>query len=50
MFAALHMLLCADRTFSLGDNQRLPAILHKQPQISEHRFDQAGGTGPRGAV
>ena len=28
MFAALHMLLCADRMFSLGDNQRLPAILH----------------------
>ena len=27
MFAALHMLLCADRMFSLGDNQRLPAIL-----------------------
>ena len=28
MFAALHMLLCADRMFSLGDYQRLPAILH----------------------
>lgn len=27
MFAALHMLLRADRMFSLGDNQRLPAIL-----------------------
>ncbi|TVS15390.1 MAG: hypothetical protein EA424_16245, partial [Planctomycetaceae bacterium] len=27
MFAALHMLLCADRMFSLGDDQRLPAIL-----------------------
>ena len=27
MFAALHMLLCADRMFSLGDNQRLPSIL-----------------------
>jgi hypothetical protein len=27
MFAALHMLLCAERLFSLGDNQRLPAIL-----------------------
>jgi hypothetical protein len=27
MFAALHMLLCADRMFSLGDKQRLPAIL-----------------------
>jgi len=27
MFAALQMLLCADRMFSLGDNQRLPAIL-----------------------
>jgi hypothetical protein len=28
MFAALHMLLCAERMFSLGDSQRLPAILH----------------------
>ncbi|WP_437202059.1 Eco57I restriction-modification methylase domain-containing protein [Planctomicrobium sp. SH664] len=27
MFAALHMLLNADRMFSLGQNQRLPAIL-----------------------
>ena len=27
MFAALHMLLCADRMFTLGDNQRLPGIL-----------------------
>ncbi len=27
MFAALHMLLSAERMFSLGDNQRLPAIL-----------------------
>lgn len=27
MFAALHMLLCADRMFSLSDDQRLPAIL-----------------------
>lgn len=27
MFAALQMLLCVDRMFSLGDNQRLPAIL-----------------------
>jgi len=27
MFAALHMLLCAERLFSLGENQRLPAIL-----------------------
>jgi hypothetical protein len=27
MFAALQMLLCASRMFSLGDNQRLPAIL-----------------------
>jgi len=27
MFAALHMLLCNDRMFSLGDKQRLPAIL-----------------------
>lgn len=27
MFAALHMLLSADRMFSLGDDQRLPAIL-----------------------
>ncbi|MHB8900024.1 MAG: Eco57I restriction-modification methylase domain-containing protein [Thermoguttaceae bacterium] len=27
MFAALQMLLCSDRMFSLGDNQRLPAIL-----------------------
>ena len=27
MFAALHMLLCGDRMFSLGDKQRLPAIL-----------------------
>ena len=27
MFGALHMLLCSDRMFSLGDNQRLPAIL-----------------------
>jgi hypothetical protein len=27
MFAALHMLLCGDRIFSMGDKQRLPAIL-----------------------
>ncbi|WP_147869439.1 Eco57I restriction-modification methylase domain-containing protein [Stieleria maiorica] len=27
MFAALHMLLSAERMFSLGDDQRLPAIL-----------------------
>ncbi|PQO38865.1 SAM-dependent methyltransferase [Blastopirellula marina] len=27
MFAALHMLLCADRMFTLGEKQRLPAIL-----------------------
>lgn len=27
MFAALHMLLSADRMFTLGENQRLPAIL-----------------------
>jgi hypothetical protein len=27
MFAALHMLLCAERLFSLGEKQRLPAIL-----------------------
>jgi hypothetical protein len=27
MFGALHMLLCSDRMFSLGDKQRLPAIL-----------------------
>ncbi|PHR92497.1 MAG: SAM-dependent methyltransferase [Blastopirellula sp.] len=27
MFAALQMLLCNDRMFSLGENQRLPAIL-----------------------
>lgn len=27
MFAALHMLLCGDRMFSLGEKQRLPAIL-----------------------
>ena len=27
MFAALHMLLCGDRMFSLDDKQRLPAIL-----------------------
>lgn len=27
MFAALHMLLSAERMFSMGDNQRLPAIL-----------------------
>ena len=27
MFAALHMLLCNDRMFSVGENQRLPAIL-----------------------
>ena len=27
MFAALHMLLCNDRMFTLGDKQRLPAIL-----------------------
>lgn len=27
MFAALHMLLCGDRMFSLGEEQRLPAIL-----------------------
>ena len=28
MFAALHMLLCSDRMFSMGDKQRLPAILN----------------------
>jgi len=27
MFAALHMLLCGDRMFTLGEKQRLPAIL-----------------------
>jgi len=27
MFAALHMLLCADRLFTLAEKQRLPAIL-----------------------
>ncbi|HZK81349.1 MAG TPA: N-6 DNA methylase, partial [Humisphaera sp.] len=27
IFAALHMLLCAERLFSLGEKQRLPAIL-----------------------
>ena len=27
MFAAMHMLLSADRMLTLGDNQRLPAIL-----------------------
>lgn len=27
MFAALHMLLCAERMFTLADHQRLPAIL-----------------------
>lgn len=27
MFAALHMLLSSERMFSMGDNQRLPAIL-----------------------
>src|SRR5207302_8635473 len=27
IFAALHMLLCADRLFTLPDKQRLPAIL-----------------------
>ena len=27
MFSALHMLLCSDRLFALGDNLRLPAIL-----------------------
>ena len=27
IFAALHMLLCEDRLFSLGEKQRLPAIL-----------------------
>jgi hypothetical protein len=45
MFAALHMLLCADRMFSLGDNQRLPAILEQQPQVPEHRVHQAGRAG-----
>ena len=27
IFAALHMLLCEERLFSLGEKQRLPAIL-----------------------
>lgn len=27
IFAAMHMLLCADRLFTLGERQRLPAIL-----------------------
>jgi hypothetical protein len=27
MFAAVHMLLSSERMFSMGDNQRLPAIL-----------------------
>ena len=36
IFAALHMLLCADRLFSLGEKQRLPAILADSRRYQNH--------------
>ena len=38
MFAALHMLLCADRMVSLGDKQRLPAILENSRKYQNTVF------------
>ena len=36
IFAALHMLLCEERLFSLGEKQRLPAILADSRKYQNH--------------
>lgn len=36
IFAALHMLLCEERLFSLGEKQRLPAILSDSRKYQSH--------------
>ena len=46
IFAALQMLLSAERLFTLPDKQRLPAHPGREPEVPEPRLDQAGRAGP----
>ena len=50
IFAALHMLLSAERLFTLPDKQRLPAHSRREPEVPEPRLDQAGRAGAGGSV
>ena len=50
IFAALHMLLSAERLFSLPEKQRLPAILADSRKYQNCRLDAARPAGAGGAV
>ena len=50
MFAALHMLLSGDRMFSLGDKQRLPAILAASRKYQNTVSTALAEPGPGGSL